>query len=80
LLDNAELRLVLLKLIWEEPRRGYERIKAIEASSGGLCGPSPGMVHPTLTLLADLGQVSETANGSRKQFWHHRCRLQDAQR
>ncbi|MFZ4688596.1 MAG: PadR family transcriptional regulator [Polymorphobacter sp.] len=67
-LDSAELRLVLLKLIWEEPRHGYELIKAIEALSGGVYAPSPGMVYPTLTLLADMGQVSETADGSRKRF------------
>jgi DNA-binding PadR family transcriptional regulator len=67
-LDSAELRLVLLKLIWEEPRHGYELIKAIEALSGGVYAPSPGMVYPTLTLLADLGQVAETPDGSRKRF------------
>ena len=67
-LDGTELRLVLLKLIWEEPRHGYELIKAIEALSGGVYAPSPGMVYPTLTLLTDLGQVSEAADGSRKRF------------
>jgi DNA-binding PadR family transcriptional regulator len=67
-LDSAELRLVLLKLIWEEPRHGYELIKAIEALSGGLYAPSPGMVYPTLTLLADQGLVEEAADGSRKRF------------
>lgn len=67
-LDSAELRLVLLKLIWEEPRHGYELIKAVEALSGGVYAPSPGMVYPTLTLLADLGQVVETPDGSRKRF------------
>jgi DNA-binding PadR family transcriptional regulator len=67
-LDSAELRLVLLKLIWEEPRHGYELIKAIEALSGGVYAPSPGMVYPTLTLLADQGLVDETADGSRKRF------------
>ena len=67
-LDSAELRLVLLKLIWEEPRHGYELIKAIEALSGGHYAPSPGMVYPTLTLLADVGQVAETPDGSRKRY------------
>lgn len=67
-LDSAELRLVLLKLIWEEPRHGYELIKAIEALSGGVYAPSPGMVYPTLTLLADQGLVEESADGSRKRF------------
>ncbi len=67
-LDATELRLVLLKLIWDEPRHGYELIKAIEALSGGAYAPSPGMVYPTLTLLTDLGQVSEAVDGSRKRF------------
>ena len=67
-LDSAELRLVLLKLIWDEPRHGYELIKAVEALSGGVYAPSPGMVYPTLTLLADMAQVSETPEGSRKRF------------
>ena len=67
-LDSAELRLVLLKLIGDEPRHGYELIKAIEALSGGHYAPSPGMVYPTLTLLADLGQVAETPDGSRKRY------------
>jgi DNA-binding PadR family transcriptional regulator len=67
-LDSAELRLVLLKLIWEEPRHGYELIKAIEALSGGVYAPSPGMVYPTLTLLADQGLVEESPDGSRKRF------------
>jgi DNA-binding PadR family transcriptional regulator len=67
-LDSAELRLVLLQLIADEPRHGYELIKAIEALSGGHYAPSPGMVYPTLTLLADLGQVSESADGSRKRY------------
>jgi DNA-binding PadR family transcriptional regulator len=67
-LDSAELRLVLLKLIREQPRHGYELIKAIEALSGGIYAPSPGMVYPTLTLLADQGLVDESADGSRKRF------------
>ena len=67
-LDSAELRLVLLKLIWEEPRHGYELIKAIEALAGGAYAPSPGMVYPTLTLVTDQGLVDETADGSRKRF------------
>ena len=67
-LDSAELRLVLLKLIHDEPRHGYDLIGAIEALSGGTYAPSPGMVYPTLTLLADQGLVDETADGSRKRF------------
>lgn len=67
-LDSADLRLVLLKLIAEQPRHGYELIKAIETLSGGVYAPSPGMVYPTLTLIADLGEVDEQADGNRKLF------------
>src|SRR5262250_1986022 len=55
--DSGELRLVLLKLISDQPRHGYELIRAIEELSGGSYVPSPGMVYPTLTLLQDMGQI-----------------------
>ncbi len=67
--DSGELRLVLLKLIADQPRHGYELIRAIEELTGGLYVPSPGMVYPILTLLQDMGQIEEaTPGGARKQF------------
>ncbi len=68
LFDTAELQLVLLTLIAETPRHGYDLIKAIEARSGGAYAPSPGMVYPILTLLTDQGLLDELADGSRKRF------------
>ena len=70
---SGELRLVLLKLIADEPRHGYQLIKAIEELTQGAYAPSPGVVYPTLSLLADEGAVKETANdagdeSSRKAF------------
>ncbi len=53
------LRILLLQLLKDEPRHGYELIKAIEAMSAGLYSPSPGMIYPTLTLLADQGLIAE---------------------
>lgn len=67
--DGGELRLLLLKLIADEPRHGYELIKAIEALSGGGYAPSPGVVYPTLTLLDEMELIAEQASaGSRKRF------------
>jgi DNA-binding PadR family transcriptional regulator len=66
--DSAELRLVLLKLVEDTPRHGYELIKEIEQRSGGVYAPSPGMVYPTLTLLNDEAMVDEVPDGSRKKF------------
>ena len=67
--DSNELRLVLLKLIADQPRHGYELIRAIEDLTGGFYVPSPGVVYPTLTLLQDMGQIDEAASGgARKAF------------
>jgi len=66
---SGELRLVLLKLIADEPRHGYDLIRAIEELTGGDYAPSPGVVYPTLTMLADMGLIEEVAaEGSRKAF------------
>ena len=67
--DSGELRLVLLKLIADEPRHGYELIRAIDELTGGSYVPSPGMVYPTLTLLDEMGHIAETkSEGARKAF------------
>ena len=67
--EGGELRLVLLKLIADEPRHGYDLIRAIEELTGGEYAPSPGVVYPTLTLLQDMGLIEEAAGeGARKPF------------
>ena len=67
--DGGELRLVLLKLIADKPRHGYDLIRAIEERTGGAYAPSPGIVYPTLTLLSEMGLIDEQlAEGARKLF------------
>lgn len=67
--DGGELRLVLLKLIADEPRHGYDLIRKIESLTGGAYAPSPGVVYPTLTMLADMGFIEDApVEGARKQF------------
>ena len=67
--DGGELRLVLLKLIADKPRHGYDLIRAIEERTGGAYAPSPGIVYPTLTMLSEMGLIDEqTADGARKLF------------
>ena len=72
--DSGELRRILLKLIADQPRHGYELIRAIEELSGGFYAPSPGVVYPTLTMLHEMGQIEEaqvgeaTSVGARKAF------------
>ncbi len=67
--DSGELRLVLLKLIEEAPRHGYDLIREIEERTGGAYAPSPGVIYPTLTLLGDMGLIEEAkSEGAKKQF------------
>ena len=67
---QGELRLALLKLIADQPRHGYELIKAIDELTGGHYAPSPGAVYPTLQLLADEGMIGEQEDdtSARKPF------------
>ena len=66
---SGELRLVLLRLIADGNRHGYDLIKAIEEMTGGGYAPSPGVVYPTLSLLVDEGLIAEADEpGSRKPF------------
>ena len=53
--EQGDLRYVVLRLLEEKPRHGYEIIKALEERFGGAYAPSPGTVYPTLQLLEDLG-------------------------
>ncbi|MCC2979038.1 MULTISPECIES: PadR family transcriptional regulator [unclassified Sphingomonas] len=67
--DSGELRLVLLKMIADEPRHGYELIKAIEELTSGGYAPSPGVVYPTLTMLGESGHVTGEEDGDgRRRF------------
>ena len=67
--DGGELRLVLLKLIADEPRHGYDLIRQIEELTGGAYAPSPGIVYPTLTLLDEMGLIEEQqSEGAKKRF------------
>jgi DNA-binding PadR family transcriptional regulator len=67
-LASGELQLVLLALLAERPRHGYELIKALQERSGGFYSPSPGMVYPALTWLEEMGYASVTAEGARKLY------------
>ena len=67
--EGGQLRLVLLKLIADEPRHGYELIKAIEELTDGHYAPSPGIVYPTLTMLEDMGFIAEKKSKDSKKIY-----------
>ncbi|WP_114238208.1 PadR family transcriptional regulator [Dyella sp. C9] len=69
LLGHGDLRLLLLALIEQQPRHGYELIRLIGEMFHGHYTPSPGAIYPTLTLLEELGQIQvEQAHGNRKRY------------
>jgi DNA-binding PadR family transcriptional regulator len=67
--EGGKLRLVLLKLIADQPRHGYELIKAIEELTEGEYAPSPGVVYPTLTMLEDMGLIREQKSKDSKKVF-----------
>jgi DNA-binding PadR family transcriptional regulator len=69
LFDYGELRLLILALLAEEPRHGYELIKAIEERLSGSYSPSPGVIYPTLAWAEDMGYaVADAEGGGRKTY------------
>ncbi|SDT60520.1 transcriptional regulator, PadR family [Bradyrhizobium canariense] len=68
LFDHGELRLVVLALISERPRHGYEIIKEIEDRVAGTYTPSPGVIYPTLTMLEELGHATVTESEGKKLY------------
>ena len=67
--DGSELRLVLLKLIEEQPRHGYDLIREIEERTSGAYAPSPGVIYPTLTMLDDMGLIEEQKSEGAKKLY-----------
>ena len=67
--EHGGLKLVVLAMIAERPRHGYEIIKDIEERMGGAYAPSAGVVYPTLTLLEETGQIEVAqAEGNKKLY------------
>ena len=55
--ESGDMKFVILRLLKERPRHGYEIIKAIEEKMWGCYTPSAGTIYPTLQLLEDQGFV-----------------------
>lgn len=66
--DAADLQLIILALLSEQPRHGYELIKTFEERSGGFYVPSPGVIYPALTYLEETGQAEVEVSGTKKLY------------
>ena len=67
-LGSVDLQLLILALLAEKPRHGYEIIKALDERSNGYYSPSPGMVYPALTYLEEIGHATVEVEGTKKLF------------
>jgi DNA-binding PadR family transcriptional regulator len=68
MLASGDLRLVALYLIEQQPRHGYDLIKAVEEKSHHIYSPSPGIVYPALTFLEEAGYVTSAVDGNKKLY------------
>src|SRR5271156_3499140 len=68
MLASGDLQLIILALLSEKPRYGYEIIKQLEEHSSGMYSPSPGMVYPALTYLEETGYAVSESEGAKKLY------------
>jgi DNA-binding PadR family transcriptional regulator len=69
LFEQGDLKYVILRLLEEKPRHGYDIIKELESRFGGTYAPSPGTVYPTLTMLEDLGYARSVPEEGGKKIY-----------
>ncbi len=67
--EQGDLKFVILQLLEEKPRHGYEVIKELEQRCGGAYVPSPGTVYPTLSLLEDMGYARAHDDGGGRKVY-----------
>lgn len=67
--EQGDLKTIVLALIAEQPRHGYEIIKEIEHRVGGAYAPSPGVIYPLLTMLEEMGLAELSASEGPKKLY-----------
>lgn len=65
---RGDLRFVILDLLHDGPRHGYDVIRALEERFHGFYSPSPGSVYPTLQMLEDQDFVSSSQEGGKRVY------------
>jgi len=56
--QKGDFKYLILDLLKDKPRYGYEIIRELEDKFHGFYAPSPGTVYPTLQYLEDVGHVT----------------------
>jgi|SRR3990172_1409671 len=55
--ERGDIKWLILDLLRDKPRHGYEIIKELESRFCGFYAPSAGSVYPTLQMLEEMGFV-----------------------
>jgi DNA-binding PadR family transcriptional regulator len=55
---KGDLKYIILDLLKDKPRHGYDIIRELEEQSYGFYKPSPGVIYPTLQMLEEMGYAS----------------------
>lgn len=66
--DGGDVKLVVLKLLAEQPSYGYQLIKSMEQRLSGGYTPSAGVIYPTLTLLEEEGLTTSATENNKKVY------------
>lgn len=67
-LERGLLRHVILSVLKDGPKHGYEIIKHLEEHTRGRYSPSPGTLYPTLQYLEDLGLVRSDQEADKRVY------------
>jgi DNA-binding PadR family transcriptional regulator len=65
---KGDLKYVILDLVRDKPRHGYDVIRELEERSYGFYKPSPGVVYPTLQMLEEMGYARSTEQEGKKVY------------
>jgi DNA-binding PadR family transcriptional regulator len=66
--ERGDVKLLVLSVLRDGPKHGYEVMRAIEQRTSSAYTPSPGVIYPTLQLLEDLGHIRSRESADRKVY------------
>jgi DNA-binding PadR family transcriptional regulator len=66
--QRGDLKYVILDLLKDKPRHGYDIIRELEELSYGFYKPSPGVIYPTLQMLEEMGYASSTEQEGKRVY------------
>lgn len=66
--QKGDLKYVILGLLKDNPRHGYDIIRELEERSRGLYKPSPGVIYPTLQMLEEMGYATSSEQEGKKVY------------